>query len=188
MDSEVGWPSVLCSDCPMATSCSPRWCLLPGNSQHPSQHKYLWHCTQFYFKIFNIFAKRVTSHWKVYLFFIQGENKIKKTENRSSPCQWNVSWLLVLNLGAVLQGYFTFWVVLSMIWGLIATAIAIVMPLAESWETLWAVAVHTLQCNPMKKKVNKTTTWDFSEEKLGDGHLWIDEYLVMKFMTSLFEG
>ena len=39
-------------------------------------------------------------------------------------------------------GYFTFWVVLSLIWGLIATVIATLLPIWESREALISIVKH----------------------------------------------
>lgn len=39
-------------------------------------------------------------------------------------------------------GYFTFWVVLSLIWGLIATVIATLLPIWESREALISVCKY----------------------------------------------
>ncbi|CAK0737642.1 hypothetical protein CVIRNUC_000946 [Coccomyxa viridis] len=51
-----------------------------------------------------------------------------------------VLWpLLALPAGIFSRGYFTFWVILSMIWGLVAGAIAIFLPLYEAKEIAKAV-------------------------------------------------
>lgn len=51
-----------------------------------------------------------------------------------------VVWpLLTLPAGVFSEGYFTFWVVLSLAWGTIASIIAVVYPLLESHEVLWNV-------------------------------------------------
>ena len=42
----------------------------------------------------------------------------------------------------LLAGYFTFWVVLSLIWGLIATVIATLLPIWESREALINMCKH----------------------------------------------
>ncbi|KAL3150999.1 hypothetical protein ABBQ38_012872 [Trebouxia sp. C0009 RCD-2024] len=50
--------------------------------------------------------------------------------------------LLALAAGTFSQGYFTFWVILSLIWGLIATVIATLLPIWESREALVNVFKH----------------------------------------------
>lgn len=50
--------------------------------------------------------------------------------------------LLALAAGTFSEGYFTFWVVLSLIWGLVATVIATLLPIWESREALINVCKH----------------------------------------------
>ncbi|KAK9808723.1 hypothetical protein WJX72_002523 [[Myrmecia] bisecta] len=50
--------------------------------------------------------------------------------------------LLALPAGVFNEGYFTFWVVLSMIWGLIATIIATFLPIWESRDSLKSIFAH----------------------------------------------
>ncbi|KAK9819508.1 hypothetical protein WJX74_001443 [Apatococcus lobatus] len=45
------------------------------------------------------------------------------------------------------KGYFTFWVILSIIWGLCATVIATLLPLWESWRLIWTVFSRFITCN-----------------------------------------
>ncbi|KAL3145727.1 hypothetical protein ABBQ32_003256 [Trebouxia sp. C0010 RCD-2024] len=52
--------------------------------------------------------------------------------------------LLALAAGTFSQGYFTFWVILSLIWGLIATVIATLLPIWESREALINVGKHLM--------------------------------------------
>lgn len=40
-----------------------------------------------------------------------------------------------------------FWVILSIIWGLIATVIATLLPLWESWRLIWTVFSRFITCN-----------------------------------------
>jgi hypothetical protein len=41
-----------------------------------------------------------------------------------------------------IAGYFFFWVILSMIWGIVATFVATFMPIIESRDTLKNIFVH----------------------------------------------
>ncbi len=44
-------------------------------------------------------------------------------------------------LASVRAGYFTFWIVLAITWGLIASFICIVLPLWEAKDDLWMITV-----------------------------------------------
>src|SRR5687767_7095695 len=44
--------------------------------------------------------------------------------------------LLTLPAGVFSKSYFTFWVVLSLVWGLLATAVGIILPFWESKEAI----------------------------------------------------
>jgi hypothetical protein len=44
------------------------------------------------------------------------------------------------------QGYFTFWVILSITWGLLATIVSTVLPLWESRDSLWNVIKNVFTC------------------------------------------
>jgi hypothetical protein len=58
-----------------------------------------------------------------------------------------VVWpLLTLPAGVFSEGYFTFWVVLSMAWGTVAAVIVVLYPLLESREVL----TNVLFCRPYK--------------------------------------
>jgi Na+/proline symporter len=56
--------------------------------------------------------------------------------------------LLALPAGVFSKGYFTFWVAISIIWGLVATVIATVLPLWESRTAIIRVIVNTVTCSP----------------------------------------
>ncbi|GBG60780.1 hypothetical protein CBR_g12518 [Chara braunii] len=47
--------------------------------------------------------------------------------------------LLSLPAGVFSKGYFSFWVIVSLIWGTVATAITILLPLYESWDAIVVV-------------------------------------------------
>ena len=52
------------------------------------------------------------------------------------------------------QGYFTFWVILSIIWGLAASFICIFVPLWEARKTIIAFFKHVVYCEaPPKPQV-----------------------------------
>ncbi len=36
-------------------------------------------------------------------------------------------------------GYFTFWIILAMIWGILATFVCIVLPLWEAKDDIWMI-------------------------------------------------
>ncbi|KAL6642362.1 hypothetical protein ACP70R_020543 [Stipagrostis hirtigluma subsp. patula] len=69
--------------------------------------------------------------------------------------QWQDNWMCVaftvviavvwpalsLPVGRFSLGYFTFWAVLAIAWGTVASAVIIVMPLVESWGTICKVCV-----------------------------------------------
>ncbi|CAL5219522.1 g1369 [Coccomyxa viridis] len=54
--------------------------------------------------------------------------------------------LLALAAGVFPRGYFYWWVIVSMVWGLIAACIAIVLPVWEARETIWHIIVHLVTC------------------------------------------
>lgn len=49
--------------------------------------------------------------------------------------------VLSLPAGVFSEGYFTFWVVLSIIWGTVGSAIIVVLPLVESYDVLMVIAI-----------------------------------------------
>ncbi|MEW5314226.1 MAG: hypothetical protein WDW38_005738 [Sanguina aurantia] len=60
-----------------------------------------------------------------------------------------VAWpLLALPAGVFSQGYFTFWVIVAIIWGVVASAICILLPLWEARSTFYNVAVAVFTCAP----------------------------------------
>jgi len=55
----------------------------------------------------------------------------------------------------LIAGYFTFWVVLSLIWGLIATVIATLLPIWESRDALTAMFKHLMgKGGPLPSKLH----------------------------------
>jgi hypothetical protein len=60
--------------------------------------------------------------------------------------------LLTLPAGVFSKGYFTFWIVLSLIWGLIATVIATFLPIWEARDSLIAVCYHAVGMGHVAKE------------------------------------
>ncbi|CAK0787068.1 hypothetical protein CVIRNUC_010284 [Coccomyxa viridis] len=59
-----------------------------------------------------------------------------------------IAWpCLALPAGVFSKGYFTFWVIISIIWGLIAAFLATFLPLWESREVLIRITVQAITCN-----------------------------------------
>lgn len=62
-----------------------------------------------------------------------------------------VVWpLLSVPAGVFSKGYFAFWVFISLVWGLTATTVIIVLPLYESWN-----AINTVIYGLMGKEMPK---------------------------------
>ncbi|KAH6786652.1 urea-proton symporter DEGRADATION OF UREA 3 [Perilla frutescens var. hirtella] len=72
-----------------------------------------------------------------------------KEEKLIKAKRWIVKWgvgftlvitviwpILILPAGQFNKGYFTFWAVIAIAWGTVASAIIISLPLIESWETI----------------------------------------------------
>jgi urea-proton symporter len=60
-----------------------------------------------------------------------------------------VAWpLLALPAGVFSKGYFTFWVILSIIWGLLATIVGIVLPFWESRDAIAHIVKGLATCSP----------------------------------------
>ena len=51
------------------------------------------------------------------------------------------------------QAYFTWWVVLSLVWALIATVLATFLPIIEAWRILAVILASILPCIPGLKSV-----------------------------------
>ncbi|CAI9095059.1 OLC1v1030916C1 [Oldenlandia corymbosa var. corymbosa] len=77
-----------------------------------------------------------------------------KEEKLTRAKAWIIKWgvgftivivilwpLLTLPAGQFNQGYFTFWAVIAIGWGTLASAVIIVLPISESWETIQSVAL-----------------------------------------------
>ncbi|GAB4814949.1 hypothetical protein N2152v2_001995 [Parachlorella kessleri] len=71
-----------------------------------------------------------------------------------------VIWpLLALPAGVFSKGYFTFWVVISIIWGFIATVIGTVLPLWEARVTLKTIIVNFVTCTAPELKPDPLQTF-----------------------------
>jgi urea-proton symporter len=56
-----------------------------------------------------------------------------------------VAWpSLSLPAGVFSKGYFTFWTIISIIWGLVATVVTLVLPISESWAGISACIKNML--------------------------------------------
>ncbi len=62
--------------------------------------------------------------------------------------------LLTLPAGVFSVGYFTFWVILSLIWGLAATIAGFSVPLWESRDTLWGILKGLATLSPTDDPTN----------------------------------
>jgi hypothetical protein len=74
-----------------------------------------------------------------------------------------------------LQGYFSFWVILSITWGLLATIVSTFLPLWESRDTLWTVTKNVFTCTvptAEEEVTGKAEPGDFARQVgKGDGPL-----------------
>ncbi|KAI3980425.1 hypothetical protein MKX01_038597 [Papaver californicum] len=62
-----------------------------------------------------------------------------KPEKLLAAKAWIVKWGGAFNLG-----YFTFWAVISILWGTIGSAVIIALPLIESWDTIKLILIGML--------------------------------------------
>ncbi|XP_010255736.1 PREDICTED: urea-proton symporter DUR3-like [Nelumbo nucifera] len=63
--------------------------------------------------------------------------------------------MLSLPAGEFNLGYFTFWAVISIAWGTIASAVIIALPLIESWETIQSVLVGMFTNDRLIEKIEE---------------------------------
>ncbi|KAK4435571.1 Urea-proton symporter DUR3 [Sesamum alatum] len=67
-----------------------------------------------------------------------------------------VLWpILTLPAGQFNTGYFTFWAVIAIAWGTIGSAVIIVLPLVESWETIQNVVVGMFTNDRLIEKIDE---------------------------------
>ena len=75
-------------------------------------------------------------------------------------------------------GYFTFWVILSITWGLLATVVSTVLPLWEARESIWLITKNLFTCAaPTPDEEHDGTTvvpGDFAKQvrARGGGQAW----------------
>lgn len=63
--------------------------------------------------------------------------------------------VLALPAGVFSEGYFTFWAIIAILWGTIGSAVIILLPLYESWDVLYAVAVGIFTGNHLEAKIDE---------------------------------
>lgn len=65
--------------------------------------------------------------------------------------------LITLSLctGKFSLGYFTFWAVITIAWGTIGSAVIIILPLTESWETIKNVCIGMFTNDILMEKVEE---------------------------------
>ncbi|XP_076944569.1 urea-proton symporter DUR3-like [Bidens hawaiensis] len=91
-----------------------------------------------------------------------------KEEKLISAKRWIVKWGLVFTIVIVViwpifslpakefsKGYFTFWAVVAIAWGTIGSAVIIVLPLAESWQTLQSVMIGMFTNDKLIEKIDE---------------------------------
>ncbi|PKA52165.1 Urea-proton symporter DUR3 [Apostasia shenzhenica] len=91
-----------------------------------------------------------------------------REEKLISAKTWIVKWgvgftaiililwpLLTLPAGEFNLGYFTFWAVIAIAWGTIGSAVIIVLPLTESWQTIRSVCSGMLTNDELIEKMDE---------------------------------
>ncbi|XP_076894897.1 urea-proton symporter DUR3-like [Bidens hawaiensis] len=91
-----------------------------------------------------------------------------KEEKLISAKRWIVKWGLVFTIVIVViwpifslpakefsKGYFTFWAVVAIAWGTIGSAVIIVLPLAESWQTIQSVMIGMFTNDKLIEKIDE---------------------------------
>ncbi|KAL7187923.1 hypothetical protein ACSBR1_037879 [Camellia fascicularis] len=63
--------------------------------------------------------------------------------------------LLSLPAGRFSEGYFTFWAIIAIAWGTIGSAVIIVLPLTESWQTIQSVILGMFTNDRLMEKVEE---------------------------------
>lgn len=62
---------------------------------------------------------------------------------------------LFLITGQFNLGYFTFWAVIAIAWGTIGSAVIIILPLSESWQTISSVCVGMFTNDKLMEKIGE---------------------------------
>jgi len=62
---------------------------------------------------------------------------------------------LCLTTGEFSKGYFYFWAVIAIAWGSVGSAVIIILPLVESWETIQSVMMGMFTNDRLMEKVEE---------------------------------
>ncbi|KAI7838882.1 hypothetical protein COHA_007348 [Chlorella ohadii] len=102
---------------------------------------------------------------------MEAMNKARKIMMRVG---WGLSFILIilwpllaLPAGVFSKGYFTFWVILAITWGLIATVVSTTMPLWEARESLWTITRNLFTCaapTPEEETKGEAQPGDFAQQ------------------------
>lgn len=60
-----------------------------------------------------------------------------------------------MNVEEFSRGYFTFWAVVAISWGTVGSAVIIVLPLAESWQTIQNVMLGMFTNDKLVEKIEE---------------------------------
>ncbi|KAL8239006.1 hypothetical protein R6Q59_015573 [Mikania micrantha] len=91
-----------------------------------------------------------------------------KEEKLISAKKWIIKWgvgftLVIVVLWPIFslpakefsKGYFTFWAIVAIAWGTIGSAVIIILPLAESWQTLQSVMLGMFTNDKLVEKIEE---------------------------------
>lgn len=53
------------------------------------------------------------------------------------------------------MGYFTFWAVIAIMWGTVASVVIIILPLKESWETISSICTGMFTNDKLMEKIDE---------------------------------
>ncbi|KAL7187925.1 hypothetical protein ACSBR1_037881 [Camellia fascicularis] len=65
------------------------------------------------------------------------------------------AWIVKWGVGRFSKGYFTFWAIISIAWGTIGSAVIIVLPLIESWQTIQSIILGMFTNDRLMEKVEE---------------------------------
>lgn len=84
---------------------------------------------------------------------------------------WGLSLILIvvwpalaLIPGVFSKSYFTFWVILSITWGMLATVVSTFLPLIESWSSISTVLVNLFSCSSPAEDAATAVPGDFAKQ------------------------
>lgn len=63
--------------------------------------------------------------------------------------------MVLMYAGVFSVGYFTFWAVIAIAWGTVASVVIIALPLMESWETIQSVFLGMFTNDRLMEKVEE---------------------------------